>query len=1244
MFRHSVRFAITLSLVSVAVPLALGTQAAAQETPAPKTPATVASQATPAMQALLADGNKALAESRTADALRLFEQALATARTAGDKAGESKVLSGIGFTYRNLGQWQKMLDSFQQALPLSRQIGDKQGEAVALNLIGFAYFNLGQMAKALDLYQEALVLYRQTGNKPGEAQVLIDLGFVYRNLGQWQNYLDCQKQILTLTQQLGDKQGEAVALNLIGFAYFNLGQTAKALDLYQQALALFRQIGDKPREAQVLVDLGFAYRNLGQWQKDLDCAQQALTLAQQRGDKQGEVSALGNLGGASWNLGQPQKALDYFQQALIIAQQTGDKSREAETFNSIGSVYYALQQGQKAIDYWQQALPLFQQLGNKQRQILPLYNLGYVYEVTVGQPQKARDYYQQVLTLAQQTGDKPTEVNVLNSLGALYWKLGQPQKVLDAYQKALAIARQTGDKQAEASALFNIGDTYWHLGQPYKVVDFYQQVVALRQQTGDKRGEGTALGGIAGIYNNTGQPQKAWDAFQQLLTITQQLGDKTWESNVLNNLALVARGLNQPQKVMDTYQKALAVARQTGNTYEEADILYGIALVYLNQGQTQEALDCCQQVLVIAENNRDTTMAGAKFNSIGDVYFDLGQTQKALDLYQKALPIRHKNGDKQEEANVLANLGRVYRARKRYAESEAAYRQSLAQYEQIRTNLNLDAQTRALFLERYLYTYQGLLATLLDQSTPAKTEEAFALSQQMKGRSLTEMLAGRATINAQLTPEEQTKLRELRAVCDRLNVRIVAEGVTNEVGSRNRSEELRKELATAERVLSVFSDQLYTRYAADTTSPTAPSVSATQVADTLPIGTALIEFVSTNNSGGTAVFVTSHKEYVEAFTVALPPGDLATAVAALRSGVVDPRGNGQAWKAPARTLYDALLSPLEKAGHLKGVSRLVLCPTGPLWDVPFATLLDAQNSPLLSRFTLTQAQSATLYVAAQDRVAKQASTKRAKGLLSNPSTAILAVADPAFAQYKSGFGNNPALPGQRPLPAPDRPLPTPDRPLPAADRPLPSADRDMLLPESLRGGRLSALPGTRREADAIRGAFPRASVFIGSQAQESVVKQLAPKSRFLHLATHGFVNDTSPLLSSLVLAEPPKTGAGSSEDGFLTARELLDLDLSNVEMTVLSACNTARGQNQRGEGVVGLTWALFAAGCPTQVLSQWAVNDASTATLMEQFYANLKAGKPKAEALRQAALTVSGNPATAHPYYWAPFVLFGSGD
>jgi len=183
------------------------------------------------------------------------------------------------------------------------------------------------------------------------------------------------------------------------------------------------------------------------------------------------------------------------------------------------------------------------------------------------------------------------------------------------------------------------------------------------------------------------------------------------------------------------------------------------------------------------------------------------------------------------------------------------------------------------------------------------------------------------------------------------------------------------------------------------------------------------------------------------------------------------------------------------------------------------------------------------------------------------------------------------------------------------------------------------LPGTQREADALKRRFAGAAVYTKKEAQERVVKEKASGYRYLHLASHAFFNDGAPLLSSVVLANPPP---GSEDDGFLTAREIFDLDLSATDLVVLSACNTARGEKRSGEGVIGLTWALFVAGAPTQVLSQWAVDDASTATLMERFYAKLSQPQAgKGEALRAAALSLRRDRKHAHPYYWAPFILVG---
>lgn len=203
--------------------------------------------------------------------------------------------------------------------------------------------------------------------------------------------------------------------------------------------------------------------------------------------------------------------------------------------------------------------------------------------------------------------------------------------------------------------------------------------------------------------------------------------------------------------------------------------------------------------------------------------------------------------------------------------------------------------------------------------------------------------------------------------------------------------------------------------------------------------------------------------------------------------------------------------------------------------------MNSQGTPLLERFALSYASSATTWHAALTLLRTP-----------NSSPKLLVLANPQF-DAERRFEKGPSVPGQRPITVPDRPITVPDRPITVPDR-------DLCLP---RGTRLVDLPGTHREADALAKRFPRATIYTRSKAQESAVKRHAKGTRWLHIATHAFVNDAAPLLSSVVLANPT---VGSGEDGFLTAREIFDLDLSGVELVVLSACNTARGKTEGGEG------------------------------------------------------------------------------
>jgi CHAT domain-containing protein len=139
----------------------------------------------------------------------------------------------------------------------------------------------------------------------------------------------------------------------------------------------------------------------------------------------------------------------------------------------------------------------------------------------------------------------------------------------------------------------------------------------------------------------------------------------------------------------------------------------------------------------------------------------------------------------------------------------------------------------------------------------------------------------------------------------------------------------------------------------------------------------------------------------------------------------------------------------------------------------------------------------------------------------------------------------------------------------------------------------------------------------------------------------------NPLVrSGLAFAGANHAGENTDgEDGILTALEITGMNLHGTELVVLSACDTALGTVQNGEGVFGLRRAFSIAGAKNLLMSLWAVDDEVTADQMKAFYQNLRT-RPAADALRQAQLEtirrLKARDGVANPGLWAPFILQGA--
>lgn len=163
--------------------------------------------------------------------------------------------------------------------------------------------------------------------------------------------------------------------------------------------------------------------------------------------------------------------------------------------------------------------------------------------------------------------------------------------------------------------------------------------------------------------------------------------------------------------------------------------------------------------------------------------------------------------------------------------------------------------------------------------------------------------------------------------------------------------------------------------------------------------------------------------------------------------------------------------------------------------------------------------------------------------------------------------------------------------------------------------------------------------YVGSQASENRFLSNAPQADILQLAVHGIYQPATPLFSRLELAK------GSNTDGFLEVHEILGLDLRNANLVVLSACNSALGEQTSGDEIVGLTRAFLTAGAPSVVSTLWSIDDAASTALMKQFHTHiLSAEMTIAESLRQAQMDILSQAERHAPYYWAAFILTGNAE
>ncbi len=187
---------------------------------------------------------------------------------------------------------------------------------------------------------------------------------------------------------------------------------------------------------------------------------------------------------------------------------------------------------------------------------------------------------------------------------------------------------------------------------------------------------------------------------------------------------------------------------------------------------------------------------------------------------------------------------------------------------------------------------------------------------------------------------------------------------------------------------------------------------------------------------------------------------------------------------------------------------------------------------------------------------------------------------------------------------------------------------------AVRGDEYS-LKGAKEEVNVL-SKLTNGTIFSNKEASKRSFLSLKNDYSVIHMAGHAFLNDKDPELSSLIFSD-------TDEDNKLFISELYGFK-SNANLAVLSACNTGIGGYKSGKGVVSLSQAFMYSGIPSTISSLWSAPDNSTKEIMISFYKHLKEGKTKSKALQLSKteyLQNTTNEKLRHPYYWAPFVIYG---
>lgn len=1065
-----------------------------------------------------------------------------------------------------------------------------------------------------------------------------------------------------------------------GERFVEQGNYAEAIAAYEQALALYQAIDNQSEAASTRYLIGIAYYEQNEYETGLEYFKQFVEFNQ-------NSEPYGSLGYGWYFVGLGYSQIQAYE-AAIAAHETAiatfdalpntPELREAKfigravSSSGISDVYY--QQGDKRNElfYTEQAIAALRELPPSPYFMTELNSLAILLG-EVGRYEASLAAFTETITLSRELTDPDRELSAQVGMGQLQRTKGYFVEALTTFQVALLLAQEIEDSIQtldESLILGEIANVYSDLDEYEISLDYYQRAFDQAEIEGNFNTQIAVLNNTSIVYNILGEYEQGLRTSQNALALSRDyqtdetdldpmlnLGLMFFEASALQGIGNTYENLGDYSQALDYYQQAVDIHDflQTtivglDATAQKADALNGMGIVYLRMEEDAQALAIFEQALEIIQGLDLAAAEAAFLLNLGLAHDNLSQYDQALSAYEQSLAINRRIGSSNLEATSLNNLGVLNLNLEQFDQAIAYLEQSLVIRERIGdrvgkagsfSNLgwafeNTDQPELAiLFYKQAVNTFEEIRGSL--QGLDPTLQKSYADSIATSYRDLADLLL------------QEDRVLEAQRVLDLLKVQELNEYLNNVRGNAQTASGIEYWQPEAE-ILARYQDLQ---------------------ADAITLGSELVELNALKTAGGITPeeearrlqLTELQKELTQQFNAFVDSDVVQSALDQLSrqelrqslaleelSGLRDNLANLDAVLFYPLILEDRLelviTTPNQEPIHrtVEGVGR-----------ADINTAVQAFRQALGDPSADATGPAQQLYQWLVEPLEADLAAAGVDTILYSPDGSLRYV--PLAALHD---GDRWLVERFRVNNITAESLTEIDTAPQATPRVLAGAFADQSVAYSVRGQNYRGLWFAGQEVEQLADMLGNITPLFNDGFDLATVEAELGGANVLHFATHADFVPGDPEASFILF------GNGDT----LTLKGIEDLSLANIDMVVLSACETGLGgYDNSGEQILGLGYQFQRRGAKAVVASLWVVDDGGTQALMSAFYSALETGLSKAEALRQAQLamltgdfetlggdrgglgvvnTPGGEQLRAgaqltHPYYWAPFILIGNG-